>query len=79
LAVRAGRQVMQALMEADVTELADPKGRRGALRHRGDAAGRRRIRQQAVDSWIPQSGWLAHDDRCERDELAGVAGVRRPV
>jgi hypothetical protein len=40
---------------------------------------KRRLRQQAVDSWIPQSGWLAHDDRCERDELAGVAGVRRPV
>ena len=33
-----------------------------------------------VDSWIPQSVLrLAHDDRCERDELAGVAGVRRPV
>lgn len=33
-----------------------------------------------VDRWIPQSVLrLPPDDRCERDELAGVAGVRRPA
>ena len=40
LAVGAGLQVMQTLMEADVTALAGPKGRhdpvRGAVRHGGE-------------------------------------------
>jgi putative transposase len=34
LAVGAGLQVMQALMEADVAELAGPKGRHDAMRTR---------------------------------------------
>ena len=38
LAVGAGLQVMQALMDADVTELAGPKGRHDEARRCGTAA-----------------------------------------
>src|ERR1700687_6247543 len=52
LAVGAGLQVMQALMEADVTELAGPKGRhdatRTAVRH-----GRERWSVTLGGRWVP--------------------------
>ena len=69
LAVGAGLQVMQALMDADVTELAGPKGRhdqaRTAVRHG-------RERGSVTLGWAPGSGHPASGTR--RRRLRGVVG-----
>jgi hypothetical protein len=72
LAVGAGLQVMAALMDADVTELAGPKGRhdqaRTAVRHG-------RERGSVILGWAPGSGHPASGTR-RRDTLV-VANHRR--
>ena len=53
LAVGAGLQVMQALMEADVTAQAGPKGRHDPGRARGAARTRTRL---GNPGWTPRAG-----------------------